>query len=185
MLTIGRRGAYRFMWVVVTLAGCAVGAGGEPAAEPATAVPAATGGPPTTNPCTSLRLSAQHILGSETAVWLQIRLTNLGTEPVELAGSHSPLHDFAFVIVGPDGEPTPPTRWGRRWLNRSYGSFFTWVVPPDQSRIFVIELSRFFDLTLPGRYRIVVRRHVLSDKTLEAEAVEVTVPVTPRSLETP
>lgn len=178
MLNIQRKTARLVLMPVVVLMNCAgchgqdrIGKGASPAAAVSTSVSA-----------TPLSLTIERVDAPDTVVRIRIILANRGSRAIVVGEGHSPFNHFEFLLLGPQDQPVPPTAWGRQVLNPIEDSWFTRTIPPGHSRVTTIELSRFFDFTVPGQYQVTVRRRVPPGQVLESQAIVVSIPVVRDSL---
>jgi hypothetical protein len=93
-------------------------------------------------------------------VVLVIELTNNGAGDVELP-RWSPWFDHQFEITGPGGRELRRTAFGNEEYKRAgvQAQGAARVAPGGAAPVEVL-VSRLFDMTLAGRYRVVLRRDV-------------------------
>jgi hypothetical protein len=93
-------------------------------------------------------------------VILDLLLRNVGESDVNVSSLDMFL-GFRIIVSLPDGKTVPYSRWGkqrRTSANEREGSRFGAPFAPGQQLECKINLSRLFDFTEEGKYRIVVNR---------------------------
>jgi len=71
---------------------------------------------------------------------------------------------YRFEIYGPNSDETPLTLWGNKRMKVHSGSLATELLSKGEKRSDTFSmLNRTFDMSLPGKYAIVVHRVVRSE----------------------
>jgi hypothetical protein len=113
-------------------------------------------------------------------VGLSIHLINRGQSAVRLADGIAPLGAYSIEVTR-DGKSVPLTAFGLQSLHRSLHIVHDAVsdLQPGQETVSQIDLTRTYDLTLTGVYRVTVQSRFVvpvgSDNTISAEPVLVVV----------
>jgi hypothetical protein len=95
---------------------------------------------------------------------LDIAVKNVSDHDVRSLVSY-PLALFKIRISFPDGRDVPLTMWGRREvLDSPGGSLSDRTLHPGEQVSVRVMLSRLFDLSLGGAYKINVRTKVIIDR---------------------
>jgi len=111
---------------------------------------------------------------------LQISLANGGKEDVTY-GVSDYFCDFKISVVDADGKAVSYTRFGKACLGEEHQAFryFYCPMPPGGKHTVEMNLGLFFDLTIPGKYRIGVAKEInpieKNKVTLEAKGIQVVV----------
>jgi RNA polymerase sigma factor (sigma-70 family) len=92
---------------------------------------------------------------------------NVGAKPVSIAvDGWSFLSIFTINVVGPDGKAAPLTSYGRRQMENKDGGIGGGTLLPGKEDKSGLLLSRFFDMTQKGEYKVTFSRSVTgADKT--------------------
>jgi hypothetical protein len=87
---------------------------------------------------------------------------NLDRENLQVEGNHLRF-PYRFELYGPNSEEIPLTLWGRAIMKPHGGSIAFTALSKGQSRVDAFSvLNRAFDLTLEGKYALVIHRTVPS-----------------------
>lgn len=87
---------------------------------------------------------------------IELALKNEGTRAIAY-GYRGSLRGFAIVILDQKGNRVPLTRWGEMRLGDNDGETGKYVIRdlmPNEVLTININLSRYFDLTMPGTYSL-------------------------------
>ena len=106
-----------------------------------------------------LAATAPPVVNGE-GVLLICRLKNVGDAPIGMTQTTDPMMDLALHVVGPGEMKTPLTLYGQ--LNGyASGSRLRAKLAPGRTDDRVVELSRRYDVSLPGEYRVWFTRDVI------------------------
>jgi hypothetical protein len=104
------------------------------------------------------------------ATTLEIEVANESSQELIFRSMH-PLKDFSFKIVDCNGTDVSLTRWGERIKTFDEFGFATVHLKPGESRTFELNLARAFDLSLGGKYSVVVSRKLNKEQVDSKELV--------------
>jgi len=93
--------------------------------------------------------------------------------------SGGPERDWYFVLRDEEGHEMPPTRYNREIVqplqaSKIYPSQRIVSLRPGQAVSYTFVLSRLYDLTMPGKYRLTAEREVLYRQNGKAEPARIT-----------
>lgn len=93
-------------------------------------------------------------------IFLGSALKNIGTNRTEVFFASVDAR-FRFEVAGPNQKAVPRTLYGQHKMSTfDIGPQPFIRMEPGESRSDIIPLSRMFDMTMPGEYRIKVTRYV-------------------------
>lgn len=100
-----------------------------------------------------------------------IRFQNVSGHEQRLGGDGRDFdHDLDCTTA--DGRRVPLTSYGKLMVeNRGLGKATGGVLPPQGQTVVQLAISRHLDLSLPGRYRLVVSRQVFANEDPNAPRV--------------
>jgi hypothetical protein len=94
-------------------------------------------------------------------VHVQLLTKNVGEKPVSVIREAHPLFVFTISVVGPDGKPTPLTSYGLIQKDvAGIGSKSLGTIARGEEEASGLLLSRIFDMTRPGEYKVSFSRSV-------------------------
>jgi len=102
----------------------------------------------------------------EEPVRLRITLRNVGQKAFKIGDGDDDLENYKIRVVYSDGKDTELTAYGKhseRGRSAAVRSYRMATLRPGEDHSVDFPLSRFFDLSLPDKYAVVVSRGVLSE----------------------
>jgi hypothetical protein len=87
---------------------------------------------------------------------------NGGEAPAPIHVIHY-VFEYSFELMGPDGKPAPPTRFGRSVFTPNRFSARVAYLHPGQVELKRLPLGRLFDMSEAGTYTVVVSRTLRSE----------------------
>ena len=111
----------------------------------------------------SLRVKAKETYAPSEAIFLDVALKNLGADGnVNDTGTNSP-YQYDFSVMLPNGKAAPKTLYGVQALDPLQAFYSRMLHAPFKSGAVIadeLQISRYFDMTLPGTYSIEIGRSV-------------------------
>jgi hypothetical protein len=146
-------------------------------------VAAAAHGPEAGGLCLAANVGRDHFGGGD-PVELTLTLENVSKEPVRIALA-SLLDTFEFDVTLPTGEPAPLTLYGKQVATGRSLGFRTFPLKPGEKAAHAIALSRLFDMTLHGEYKVTARRRIHSELVVSSNPITITVREDPKAATKP
>jgi len=113
------------------------------------------------------------VYAPEEQIGLSICFKNLGHEDVQVVQANT-LRVYQVDVILPDGNDAPITLYGKSAFERDEQSQRTVItLKPNEQQCVELELNRLYDLSLAGRYKVVVHREVWKSER-RSENVKVT-----------
>ncbi len=113
------------------------------------------------------------------AVWIELLLSNRDLRQRTVAGGALfDIHRILLERIRANGaaEPTFLTRYGRSLIEQGrFGDLKAFAIPAGETVVNRVMLSRIFDVSVPGLYRVHVERLIPTNDglmTLRSDAVE-------------
>jgi len=110
-----------------------------------------------------VKVRGENVAGD--GVNVDISLTNRGAQ--EVGYIHADFyHDFRFEVLTHDGEKVPYTRLGQALFeNSDVRKVGESKLPPGKSHSICYNIGLLFDLSMPGKYRLGVKKGIGGTKT--------------------
>ena len=88
-------------------------------------------------------------------ILLQLTIKNISQKDITLR-KYPPLGLFNIVVTLPNGKKAPPTLYGNQLSMLSPFASNSIVLSPKKEYTKTIDINRYFDMTMPGKYGISV-----------------------------
>ena len=109
-----------------------------------------------------LTIASEEAFLSGEPVRLRLALRNCTPKAIDLADT-GPVTSFVLEVLNDRGSPVDLTEQGKGIEEmRRHGSNFGLEIPPGETVVHEVELSRWFDLSLPGLYTVRATRRLFS-----------------------
>jgi hypothetical protein len=111
------------------------------------------------------------VFAAEEPVLVTLVLKNVSSEP-QGYGAQNKDFDYALDCKDELQESIPLNRFGKRMVeNRGRGRFITGVLNPQEQLVNEISATLHLDLSLPGKYTLVVKREIFPGETKDEPTV--------------